>query len=176
MFNSHRTLQSRRFLRRNAMFGKIAAVAAALIVATSAHANEWDIGAASWQRNEALQVGRVLEGTVVQVREVNVAPTTSANAVSTGVGGILGGAIGAKMGKGNGRYVAGALSAVLGGVVGNAVGEKVMHSTAQEVIVRKGDGGLIAVTQAESGLHDGQPVYLVESYGKVRAIPRNEGM
>jgi outer membrane lipoprotein SlyB len=144
---------------------------AATFAATAAHSNEWDIGAASRQRNEALQVGRVLEGTVVQVREVNVAPTTTANAVSTGVGGILGGAIGAKMGKGNGRYVAGALSAVLGGVVGNAIGERAMRATAQEIIIRKGDGGIIAVTQAESELYAGQPVYLIESYGKVRVIP-----
>lgn len=148
----------------------------ALSCVAQAHAGEWDIGAGSRQRAEALQVGRVVEGVVIQVRHLEVAPTYAANTVSTGIGGILGGALGSKVGKGNGRYVAATLGAILGGVAGNAVGEKLNSATAQELIVRKSDGGLVAITQAESSLEAGQAVYLVESYGKVRVIPRGIAM
>lgn len=154
----------------------IAIVAAAsLHGATIAHANQWDIGADSRQRNEALQVGRVVEGVVVQARNIRVAPTGTANTVSTGLGGLLGGALGSQAGKGNGKYIAGALGAILGGVAGNAVGERVNSATAQELIIRKNDGGLVSITQAESSLYAGQGVYLVESYGKVRVIPQHTG-
>lgn len=149
--------------------------AAALHGATISHASQWDIGADSRQRTEALQVGRVVEGVVVQARNVQVAPTTTANTVSTGIGGLLGGALGSQAGKGNGKYIAGALGAVLGGVAGNAVGERVNSATAQELIIRKSDGGLVAITQAESSLHSGQAVYLVESYGKARVVPQHAG-
>lgn len=155
---------------------KMIFIAMAMVATATAHAGQWDIGANSMQRNEALSVGRVVEGVIVQARQVAIAPTTAANSVTTGVGGLLGAALGSQAGKGNGRYVAGALGAVLGGVAGNAVGEKVNTATAQELIIRKNDGGLISVTQAESNLFAGQAVYLTESYGKVRVIPQHTGL
>lgn len=145
-----------------------------MIATAAAYAGEWDIGANSMQRNEALSMGRVVEGVIVQARQVEIAPTGVSNGVTTGVGGLLGAALGSKAGKGNGRYVAGALGAVLGGVAGNAVGEKVNSATAQELIIRKSDGGLLAITQAESNLFAGQAVYLTEMNGKVRVIPQQQ--
>lgn len=158
------------------MFTLIAIVAAAALHgAAITHAAEWDIGADSRQRSEALQSGRVVEGVVVQLRNIRVAPTTAANTVSAGVGGLLGAALGSQAGKGNGKYIAGVLGAVLGGVAGNAVGERVSSAVAQELIVRKRDGVLVSITQAESSLYAGQAVYLVESYGKIRVIPQHAG-
>lgn len=158
------------------IFVRSCAAVVGMVLVGATYASEWDIGANSRQRNEALQVGRVVEGVVIQVRQIEVAPTYAANTVSTGIGGLIGGALGSRVGKGNGRYVASALGAVLGGVAGNAVGEKINSATAQELIVRKSDGGLVAITQAESSLEAGQAVYLVESYGKVRVIPRGIAM
>lgn len=149
--------------------------AAALHGASITHASQWDIGADSRQRQEALQGGQVIEGVVVQARNVEIAPTATANTVSTGLGGLIGGALGSKAGKGNGKYIAGALGAVLGGVAGNVVGEKINSATAQELIIRKSDGGLVAITQAESSLQPGQAVFLIQSYGKVRVIPQHGG-
>ena len=150
--------------------------AIALHGTTITHAAEWDIGANSRQRNEALQVSQVTEGVVLQARNVQVAPTTTSNTVSTGIGGLLGGALGAQAGKGNGKYVAGALGAVLGGVAGNVVGEKINQATAQELIIKKSDGSIVSITQAESDLYAGQPVYITGSYGKVRVIARHVGL
>lgn len=144
---------------------------AAFVGTSPVSASEWDIGANSMQRQEALQQGRVIEAVVLQVRDVEVAPTTTATATSTGLGGLIGAALGAQAGKGNGKYVAGALGGILGGIAGNQIGQRVTAATAQEVILRKSDGSIIAVTQAESTLYAGQPVYLVESWGKVRVIP-----
>lgn len=147
----------------------------ALTFPVPAHAYEWDIGAQSRQRQEALVTGRVVEGIVLQTRAVRVEPTGSANVVSTGVGGLLGAAIGSQVGKGKGRMLAGTLGAILGGAAGNALGDEVSSANAQELIVKKSDGEIIAITQAESSLQPGQPVYLVDSYGKVRVIPKHTG-
>lgn len=151
----------------------IAAIAMHAGITTSAYAGEWDIGANSRMRQEALAVGRVVEGVVIQARNIDLAPTPAANTVSTGLGGLIGAALGSQAGKGNGKYVGGVIGAVLGGIAGNAVGEKVSSATAQELIIRKSDGGLIVITQSESALNAGQAVYLTESNGRVRVIPQH---
>lgn len=142
--------------------------------AAAAHAQEWDIGAGSFQRNSALAAGRVVEGVVVQARSVEVAPTATSNGVATGVGGLIGAALGSSVGGGKTRYAAGALGALLGGVAGNAVGQMINSATAQELIIKREDGGLVVIVQAESSLSAGQAVYLTEINGKVRAIPRQQ--
>lgn len=147
------------------------------VLAPQAHAfGEYDIGRDRRQRQETLYSGQVKAGTVVQVREVAVQSSQGVQTVSTGVGALLGGALASKVGNGNGRLVAGALGAVLGGVAGNAVGDMVSSAKAQEIIVRKDDGSLTVITQAESDLHAGQAVFLVESYGKIRVIPAANGI
>lgn len=161
------------------LFGSLAilCVLMAAFIVTPAHAfGEYDIGRDSRTRQETLYSGQVKAGTVVQVREVAVQSSQSAQTVSTGVGALLGGVLGSKAGNGNGRYVASALGAVLGGLAGNKVGDMVSSAKAQEIIVRKEDGGLIVITQADSDLRAGQAVFLVESYGKVRVIPAATGI
>lgn len=155
----------------------LAGLLMAAFITAPAWAGEWDIGADSKQRNEALYSGQVKAATVIQVREVAIAPTTTAQTVSAGLGAVAGGALASNIGKGNGRYVAGALGAMLGGVAGKALGEKISYAKAQEVIVKKDDGQLAVITQAESNLQPGQAVFLVmESYGKVRVIPATSGI
>jgi outer membrane lipoprotein SlyB len=132
--------------------------------------NEYDIGRDSRQRNETLGTGRVMAGVVLQTRDIAVQSSTASQTVSTSVGALLGGAIGSKAGKGNGRYVATALGGVLGGLAGNQVGDMISSAKAQEIIVKREDGGLSVLTQAESDLREGDQVYLVESAGKVRVI------
>jgi len=141
------------------------------LLSTQAYAwNEYDIGRDSRQRNEALGTGRVMAGVVLQTRDVAVQSSTASQTVSTSVGALVGGALGSKVGKGNGRYVATALGGVLGGVAGNQVGDMISSAKAQEIIVKREDGALSVLTQAESDLRSGDQVYLVESAGKVRVI------
>lgn len=148
-----------------------AGVALMTVLFTSpAHAGDYDISAEGKTRSETLSEGRVQQGVVLSVREIRVESTTTAQTVSTGIGGLIGGALGSKVGKGNGRLVAGALGAVLGGVSGNMAGDAISSAKAQEVIIKKDDGQLTMITQSDSNLTKGQTVYLVESMGKTRVI------
>lgn len=143
----------------------------ALVFAGAAEAQQWDIGAASRMRNEALDAGRVTAAVVVQVRRVEIAPSNARNYVATGLGSAIGAVIGSRAGGGNGRYVAGALGGVLGAIAGNLAGDAMGGTYGQEVIVRTGDGRLLTVTQSQSNLMPGERVYLVQSAGKTRVAP-----
>jgi outer membrane lipoprotein SlyB len=156
----------------------LSAAAMLAMLLPAAHAGDWDIGASQKGRQEALKTGTVSSGVVLQVRTVDVAPSGAANTVSTTVGGIVGGALGSKMGQGNGRYVAATLGAILGGVAGNMAGEQISSAKAQEIIVKKEDGTLVSVTQAQSDLRPGEPVFLIQEggWGNVRVIPRGADM
>lgn len=139
--------------------------------ANLAHAGDWGICANSAQRQEALSVSQVVEGTVLQVRNVAVEPSTTANVVSTSLGRVIGAALGSRVGNGQGRIVAGAIGGLLGAVAGKTAGEH-FDAQAQEAVIRLRSGNVIAVTQAESSLYAGQEVLLVSgASGKVRVIP-----
>ncbi|MFZ2629294.1 MAG: hypothetical protein WAX67_10480 [Rugosibacter sp.] len=145
---------------------------AALAVTTVSHAGDYDISANGNTRNGTLGQGQVDEGVVVNVRLVKVEPSNMAQATGTGIGAALGAAAGNQLGRNGGNYAATALAGVLGGVAGNIATDMIAQDTAQEVIIRKANGQMVVITQAESSLGVGQQVYLVDSAGKTRVIPR----
>lgn len=140
--------------------------------AATATAGDYDISANANTRGGTLGQGQVESGVVVSVRSVTVEPSSTARGAGTGIGAALGAAIGSQAGNGNGRYVASALAGVLGGVAGNVATDALSSAEAQEVIVKKDDGRLVVLTQADSNLSIGQSVYLVDSAGRTRVIPR----
>lgn len=144
----------------------------ALAVATASHAGNYDISANGNTRNGTLGQGQVDEGVVVNIRMVKVEPSNMARTAGTGIGAALGAAAGNQLGRNGENYAATALVGILGGVVGNIATDAIANTTAQEVIIRKANGQVIVITQAESSLGVGQPVYLVDSVGKTRVIPR----
>lgn len=110
----------------------------------------------------------VVKATVVGVRSVQLsAPTPSFGTnqmVGTAIGGLLGGLIGQASKSFAVAGVAGALGSVAGGYASSHVGSPGATGEAQEVILRKDDGQMIAVTQAVAdGVHFavGQSVIII---------------
>lgn len=135
-------------------------------------ASNFDVGANSKMRQETLTVGKVSYGTVVSVRNIAIQGKQVSQYGATGLGAVIGGAIGNAIGK-NSRwgYVYASVGTAIGGSLGNTIGSIGSATAGQEVIIKSDLGGLLTVTQAESALQKGQRVALIESYGKVRVIP-----
>ncbi len=129
-------------------------------------AGNYDISQDGNTRNGTLQQGRVEIAEVIDVREVKIEPTYTAQIAGTGIGATAGAVIGNQVVKGG--FLGGALGGMIGGVVGNVAAEKITQATAQELILKKEDGKLITITQADSELVSGDKVYIVESAGKLR--------
>lgn len=151
---------------------KVAAIAITIVSGTVAHAGDYDISANGNTRNGTLSQGQVDEGVIVNVRTVQVEPSNTAQMAGTGIGAALGAAAGNRMGRNNGNYAATALAGILGGVAGNIATDMIADTTGQELIIRKTGGQAVVITQAGSNLVPGQAVYLVDSAGKTRVIPR----
>lgn len=147
-----------------------AILALATFLTGCASSTTWDIGADSKQRSEVLGMGAVHQGVIVQARSVRIEPNNQY--VSASLGGLIGAALGNRVSSNSGRGVATAVGSVFGAVVGNAVGGSMGGVAAQELLVRLENGTLISVTQAESRLSPGQPVFLVQSGGKIRVTPK----
>lgn len=136
-------------------------------------AGNYDISATGNTRNATLREGKVQEAEVKSVRNVDIEPTKTAQVTGTGAGVATGAVLGGALSKKN-RAVGSILGGVLGGVVGNVATDKITSKTAQEIILKKADGKLSVITQADSNLVVGQKVYIVESAGKLRVIPQEE--
>lgn len=99
-------------------------------------------------------------GVIEQITDVQITSTHH-----TGVGAVVGGAIGLGVGSliggGTGRDVAQVLGTIGGAVAGNEVQKK--HDKplpGQQIIVRMSNSVLVSVTQAPSNLRVGQKVYV----------------
>jgi outer membrane lipoprotein SlyB len=164
-------------LAKIAVSGGLIAVLSLIGLSTPAHADGfgvsgYDISQNGKMRNEALSPGKALEGVVVHVRDVEVAPSGNSQMIGTTLGGVAGAVIGTQVGNGSGRYVASALSGVLGSFIGNAIASNASSAKAQEVIIKSKDGNVMVITQSDSNLSVGQPVYVIsENSGKSRVIP-----
>lgn len=130
-------------------------------------AGDYDISRDGNTRNGTLRQGSVIQAEVIDVRLVDIEPTRTAQATGTSIGAVTGAAIGSQMSKNN-RIIGATLGGLLGGVAGNVATDKITRSTAQELILKKDDGKLITITQADSDLYVGAKVYIVESAGKLR--------
>lgn len=111
-------------------------------------------------------------GVIEQINDVQIASNHH-----TGVGAVVGGAlglgVGSLIGGGTGRDVAQVLGTLGGAVAGNEVQKK--HDKpqpGQQVIVRMSNGVLVAVTQAPTQLRVGQKVYIQGSGEKARVTPQ----
>lgn len=139
-----------------------------LVFGLHGHTKEYDIGRDSKQRKEPLKLGKVLEGKIIQVRNVTVEPTSTAKRTGRAIGAATG-AAGARALRKKGILIP-ALGGLIGGVVGNSVTDSLKRVTAQELLVVMENGDFVELTQAESDLRPGQEVYVIRSRGKTRVI------
>jgi outer membrane lipoprotein SlyB len=142
LFNANCLAIQRSFLMKNLF------ISAILFLATSIAFCQTSTG-----YNTAQQSATVAKATVVGVRDVTYAAPNS----GFGGGTMVGGAIGA------------ALGTTVGGFIGNAMANRPV--AAQEIILAKAGGEIIAITQSlEDGVRFavGQPVLLI---GQGRVVP-----
>ena len=115
------------------------------------------------------QADKVVSGTVIGFRQVEIQSDGTVGAVA---GGAAGGVLGAQAGEGPVSNALGAVGGALaGGLVGTAVAHTTGDTTGWEYIVREAKGDLVSVTQRQDKpLTVGQKVLVI--YGKqARIIP-----
>lgn len=117
------------------------------------------------------QAGReqtVRMGVVESVRQVTIEGSKSG--VGTIVGGAIGGVAGSNIGGGNrGSAVGTILGAVAGGLAGNAIEQGTSKTQGLEITVKLDNGELRAVTQeADEAFHPGERVRLLSGNGVTR--------
>ncbi|MEW5890835.1 MAG: glycine zipper 2TM domain-containing protein [Pseudomonadota bacterium] len=144
------------------------------IFGMSAYAQQNTPSADVYGRGNSMVMGNVYQGTVIDVRQVHIEASNTAAWTGRGAGTALGAMIGSKVGKGNGRVAAGILGGVLGAVAGDMVADKVGGSEGTEIVVAMTNGRTVAITQAgETAFVPGAPVYVIQSGGTVRIVPRH---
>ena len=115
----------------------------------------------------------IRRGTVEQITAVQL-QSNHHQGVGAVVGGLAGLGIGSLIGGGTGRDVAMVLGAVGGAGAGNEIQKKHDQPVpGQQIIVRTGNGVLVAVTQPVNyGLRVGQRVYIEGNGDGARVIPQ----
>jgi len=115
------------------------------------------------------QADKVVSGTVIGFRQVEIQSDGTVGAVA---GGAAGGVLGTQAGEGDVTHALGAVGGALaGGLVGTAVEHTTGDTTGWEYIVRDTKGNLVSVTQRQDKpIAVGQKVLVI--YGKqARIIP-----
>lgn len=116
-----------------------------------------------WQ---AQQTQGVQLGTVVAVRSVTIAATTTETAGGSAIGAALGGLLGHQVGNGKGRTLATVAGAVAGGLGGNLVGQHAYQQPGLEISVKLDGGNVVSVTQAaDVDIAVGERVQLIAGNG-----------
>jgi outer membrane lipoprotein SlyB len=115
----------------------------------------------------------IRRGVIEQITSVQI-DTNHHQGVGAVVGGLAGLGIGSLIGGGTGRDVAMVLGTVGGALVGNEVQKKQDRPVlGQQIIVRTGNGVLVAVTQpASAALRVGQRVYIEGNGDGARVVPQ----
>lgn len=93
-------------------------------------------------------VQRVLLGTVLAVRHVEIQPAANSRMLASGAGALIGGLLGHQIGGGKARTLATVAGAVGGAIGGNMVDSHVQRRPGLQVTVRLNNGNVINVTQA----------------------------
>ena len=141
-----------------------------------AWAQQYTPDAGTYGMSNSMTLGRVYEGTVVQVRPVRIEASNTAAMTGNATGAALGGLLGSRAGNGNGRIATGILGAVLGAWAGNTVADHVAGYNATEIVVAMSDHRLVSITQAgDASLAPGEPVYVIQSGGTTRVVARSAG-
>lgn len=129
------------------------------------------ISSDTYSTSTANQINRVIAGTIVSAREVQVSGDSMGGGgmVGTLAGGSLGAiAAGTNIGQGYGSAAAAIGGAVLGGVIGNYAEKKVTSQRGMEYVVKTNQGTMVSVVQGLTPrLNIGQHV-LVQYGAKAR--------
>ncbi|MDI9333720.1 MAG: hypothetical protein QM533_05030 [Cytophagales bacterium] len=122
-----------------------------------------------YSRSDAMTQGRVIEAVVEQVRTVTLQSGEGCRAS----GALVGGMIGALLGRKETSYQGQALVGMLGALGGSQVGGSICKDNGLELIVKLDTGGLLVVPQQVDPTQSfvkGQRVGLVQINGKSRII------
>jgi outer membrane lipoprotein SlyB len=101
----------------------------------------------SYARGQTMVPGRVMEGTVLQIRQVSISGTKMASTIGAAIGGLAGAAL--TKGKANnfGMLLTGAVGAAAGGIVGTFASE----SKGTEIVVKLSDNNVRVFVQEKTG-------------------------
>lgn len=95
-----------------------------------------------YSRAQSMSPGRVIEGTILQVRLVKIAASDK----YAGVGAVIGGLVGAVASKGKGGAITG-LSTLIGAAAGSTIATFAGDSVGEEIVVRLSDGDVRVIVQ-----------------------------
>ena len=114
---------------------------------------------------QSQQVQQVRLGTVLSVRDVQIAATGTQTGTGSVLGAVVGGLLGHSVGGGNGKTLATVAGAIGGGIGGNLIASHAYTQPGLEVTVRLDDGRIIDVTQAaDVAITPGERVQLISTY------------
>lgn len=153
------------------MLRTLSLLAATLTLAGCASLSGMPAGATHTKSSTGIQ--RVIEGTVLSVRDVQVQREGASETLGTGVGGFAGYVLGRAVGEGKGKTLAGVGGAVAGAVAGNAAGKALNTVAGLDITVRLANGELRQVTQEFDGYRPavGERVGIVTTGSKQRVTP-----
>lgn len=130
-----------------------------------------DIGANQYATSSIGQASTAQIGTVVSVRQIQVASDSSAGTL---IGGAAGGVAGSTIGGGDTAHILGAIGgAVLGGIAGNAAQKGLTSQGGYEYVVRLDNGNLVTVSQGTDILLNPGQRCMVLFGDRARVIPYN---
>jgi outer membrane lipoprotein SlyB len=116
--------------------------------------------------SSAYRAQYVSYGTVVNARQVIL---QGGDSVGTIAGAVVGGLLGNQVGGGRGRIVGTMAGVLAGATVGKAIDRNASQQVAQEIIVRRYNGGDFAVIQGlDQSFRPGDPVTIVQDGNSVR--------
>lgn len=120
------------------------------VIAVTATACAPNISPDTYSTSSAGQVNRVIAGTIVSAREVQVSGDTltqGGGMIGTLAGGAAGGIAGSSIGQGRGSALAAIGGAVLGGALGNVAEKKITSQRGMEYVVKTKNGSMVSVVQ-----------------------------
>lgn len=149
-------------------FKIFALVLPALLLAACASSQK----ASVYQPEQAQTQMRVVYGTVLEVRNVEIEARPSG--VGTAAGAVAGGIGGSHLGSGSGNVVGGIAGAVVGGVLGSTIEREAMKKQAVEIVYRR-DGSaesyaLVQEKDENNTIMVGDRIRLMDNYSTLRAV------
>jgi len=114
----------------------------------------------TYSSSSVQQASKVESGVLIGVRKVTI---SSDSAVATGTGAAAGGIAGSQVADGAVAALGALGGTVVGGIAGNAAGHTIQDTPGYEYIVRKSNGDLVSLTQADKiPLKVGEHVLLIQ--------------
>lgn len=127
----------------------IAVVSALTLSACATSMPGSNISGQVFKEGQALNPGELSRAVITHIQAVQVEQSADTNAaISTGMGALIGGALGSQVGKGNGKLLATTIGGVSGGVIGNKISGGAALVPGYAISVRFLGGKEISVVQA----------------------------